>query len=351
MNRIMLAGWLIACLSSSVFGQSRSNLEVEELSRFELIVPAMGTEVQMVVYAESEFAAKQIMDAGWSEIDRLTPILNNYDPESEICRLCLSVPDQATQVSKDLARVLEHSRRWHQLSEGKFDVTVGPLTRLWRTSRKNHQLPNEDDTRHAIDSCGWENVMIRTVIVEGDDSLVSDRSETSVALKKSGMMLDLSGIATGYIIDAAFEKMVANGSTQILINIGGDIRVGDAPTNSNGWRVQIAGLGKSSPPLCYLVLSNVAVTTSGDLNQYVEINGNRYSHFIDPSDGMPIRRRQSVTAIGKTTIDADAGATALAVLGMERSSELFHSLPLDEAVIVEESGPNNTVRYRHLAKE
>jgi len=101
-----------------------------------------------------------------------------------------------------------------------------------------------------------------------------------------------------------------------------------------------------------LRLQNCAVTTSGDLNQYIEIDGHRYSHFIDPKSGDPIERRQSVTTIAATALDADAGATALAILGMNRASEVFHTLPLDEAILVE-AGPTHLapIRTRWLTKE
>jgi thiamine biosynthesis lipoprotein len=169
------------------------------------------------------------------------------------------------------------------------------------------------------------------------------------------MLIDLSGLATGYIIDRAFEAMVRRGCPRLLIDIGGDIRVGAAPPGSSGWLVLVAGLGKESPPICSLSLENCAVTTSGDLTQFVEIDGVRYSHLVDPRAGVPLTRRQSVTVLATTAIDADAGATALSVLGMEISSELFETLPLREAILLEadtnSTGDDAALRYRHLSIE
>jgi len=165
------------------------------------------------------------------------------------------------------------------------------------------------------------------------------------------MVLDLSGIAVGYIVDAAFEKMRAAGARSLLINAGGDIRVGDPPPGAEGWRIAVAGLGKESPPLSMLQIQNCAVTTSGDLNQYVEIDGRRYSHFIDPQSGTPIERRQSVTVIAQKTVDADAGATALAVLGMVRASELFDEMPITSAVLVELGVAESPVKLRWLTNQ
>lgn len=311
----------------------------QELLRFELSIPCMGSTVDMVVFSETQTQAQRVMDAGLAEIERLTDVLSNYDSNSEISKLCASPTGQWISVSPDLALVLSHSRRWHQLSYGKFDITVGPLTQIWRSSRKQKQLP----TRHELDEaklrCGWDSVGFKP-------------SNREVVLHKPKMMLDLSGLAVGYIIDAAFEKMIALGYRSILVNAGGDIRVGDAPPEMDGWRIEVAGLGKESPPLATLRLKNCAVTTSGDLNQFVEVDGRRYSHFIDPQLGEPIQRRQSVTAIAATTLDADAGATALAILGMNRTSEIFEELPLSQAIMVEASkSDDNPIRMRWLTRK
>ncbi len=315
--------------------------------RFELSVPSMGSHVDFVVYAHSESQAKLIIDAGLGEIERLSALLSNYDSSSEISKLCLAPTNHWTPVSRDLSTVLMHSRRWFQLSDGKFDITVGPLTELWRTGRQRKQLPAQAEIADAKQRCGWAFVGLDSGMIGAESN-----QPTVVSLLKPKMKLDLSGLAVGYIVDSVFEKMTAGGSRSILVNAGGDIRVGDPPPEMDGWRITIAGLGKGSPPLAMLRVKNCAVTTSGDLNQFVEIEGHRYSHFIDPESGVPIERRQSVTTIAATTLDADAGATALAVLGMNRASSLFENLPLSEAIFVE-AGPDDSMpmRMRWLTKD
>ena len=314
--------------------------------RFELSAPAMGSHIDFVVYAPTELQAKAVIDAGIAEIERLSHILSNYDSGSEISKLCSSPVGQWTPLSTDLAAVIQHSRRWHQLSYGKFDITVGPITQLWRTGRKQKRLPSISEIAAAKSRCGWSSVSLQLSTNDQGDQV------TGVSLSKSGMVLDLSGLAVGYIVDAAFEKMTAAGARSILINAGGDIRVGEAPPGSEGWRIMIAGLGKQSPPLTMMRVNNCAVTTSGDLNQYIEVDGRRYSHFIEPESGAPIERRQSVTAMAATTVDADAGATTLAILGAQRSSELFEHMPLQSAMIMETSQSDaGPIRTRWLTRE
>ncbi len=335
---------------SALMAQSQDSALAEpkqQLLRFELSVPSMGSHLDFVVYAPSESQAQIVIEAGLSEIERLSALLSNYDSNSEISKLCLAPTSHWTSISRDLSTVLMHSRRWHKMSEGKFDITVGPLTELWRTGRLRKRLPSQMEIDEAKQRCGWAFVGFGSIISGAETKQI-----TSVALFKQKMKLDLSGLAVGYIVDAAFEKMLASGSRSILVNAGGDIRVGDPPPGLDNWRITIAGLGKETPPLAMLRIRNCAVTTSGDVNQYVEIDGRRYSHFIDPETGNPIERRQSVTVIAATTLDADAGATALAVLGMNRASELFETLPLAEAIFAEAGSDDSMpIRIRWLTKD
>jgi thiamine biosynthesis lipoprotein len=322
---------------------------MKPLERYEYVAPSMGTILKMVVYADQETLAHQAIDAGLTEIERLIPILNNYDPSSEVSRMVATV-GQPIRLSTDLGQTLQHAHRWHELSHGAFDATVGPLTQVWSQSRRVGQLPSQESMNAARSRVGWHLV---EWLDSTDDRDPSEKS-FSVVFAKEGMRIDVSGLATGYIIDCAFEKMRASGIETMLIDIGGDIRVGEAPPGSTGWKVDVAGLGKEAPLLRQLRLRHCAITTSGDLNQFIEIDGVRYSHLIDPRAGEPVRRRQSVTAIAETAIDADAGATALCVLGMLESASRFEQFPLSEAIILEQdlsASRPSTVRYRHLMRQ
>jgi thiamine biosynthesis lipoprotein len=322
---------------------------MSEMERYEYTAPTMGTMLKVALYAENEQKAEQAIEAGLTEIERLIPFLNNYDPASEISRLASKVHEPVA-LSHDLGAVLGHAKRWHELSDGAFDVTVGPLTRIWSTARRERKLPTPQSIAQARLRSGWNH--IRRI-----EDKTSDLGATALELLVEGMRIDVSGIATGYIIDQAFEKIREGGIDSLLIDIGGDIRVGKSPPASKGWRIDVAGLGKDAPPLSQRLLENCAVTTSGDLNQFVEIDGVRYSHLIDPRTGHPVPRRQSATAIATTAIDADAGATALCVLGMEQSANLFENLPLQEGILLEmelhgsHGSHGGVTRYRHFVKD
>lgn len=326
-----------------LFGSAELKAIGEDRQRYEFTVPMMGTRMDLVLYADSKRQAQSATDACLNEIQRLSRIVSNYDPESEISLLCQSAYGEPFEVSHDLRQILVETERWHRLSGGKFDVTVGPLTSIWRSARKQKRAPNAEDIASARTKIGFEKIDFSPSTNE------TAMRFSRVRFKVEGMQLDLSGLATGYIIDRAVERMRASGVHSFLINIGGDICLGDAPPGQQGWRVDIGGLSELNRPFCRLITSNCSVTSSGDLYQFMEIDGRRYSHFIDPTSATPIERRQSVTVVASTTIDADAGATAIAIIGFEAAMDLLPCLPLKGVYWLEAPSESHGIpRFRYL---
>ena len=317
------------------------------LERYEYTAPTMGTVLRIILYSESPAAAEQAIHAALDEIERLIPILNNYDPKSEVSGLTDSC-NNPIRVSSDLQSVLEHAIRWHGLTDGALDISLGSIFRVWSQCRKERRLPTSDEWTRSIFTSGWH---VWSFDRPSDSSLPA-----TVETISEEVIIDTSGLATGYIIDRAFEAMQRTGHECVLIDIGGDIRMGTPPPESEGWVVAVAGVQANKRPVCNLRLQSCAITTSGDLNQFVEIDGTRYSHLIDPKTKRPLQRSQTATAVAATCVDADAGATSLCVLGVERASQLFHNLPLTEAFVFESSsesrtGTHSIPRFRHLFNE
>jgi thiamine biosynthesis lipoprotein len=298
------------------------------MDRYEYSTPTMGTILKLVVYAQDQHEAQSWIDICLREIERLMPILNNYTAKSEISVLNARC-GIATNVSEDLYKLIEHSHRWYELSGGAFDITSGAVFQLWKQARRSLRVPSESQQREAMESSGWKHV--EWTQKKSADGL----TETyQVTVDRPGLVLDVSGIATGYIIDSAIEKMTRAGCKSFLIDIGGDIRLGDAPEDKSGWIVQIGGLGKDSPPIMQLSLANCSLTTSGDRNQSTLIDGVSYSHLVDPRRARPLLGHQSCTAISSKATDADAAATTLSVMGIRDSSKFFDRLGIDQAILL-----------------
>jgi FAD:protein FMN transferase len=322
--QILLVGLLLMRVAPAA-AQERSDPaeDSQSLSRFEFLQIRMAIPVRITLYAPDEATANLASDRAYGRFKQLDRCLSDYDPDSELSVLCReAVPSRPRPVSEDLFRVLSAAEQFSRLSEGAFDVTVGPLTQLWRKARRRRQLPLGDHLRTALEKVGWQHVRL-------------EPHKQSVDLAVAGMKLDLGGIAKGYAADEALRAMADLGVTSALIDAGGDVVAGDPPPAQSSWQIGIAPLeDPRGRPDRSLKLANAAVATSGDASQHVEIDGVRYSHIVDPQTGMGLTTLSSVTVIAPDGMTADALASALSVLGPQRGLELIERIEGAEAYVV-----------------
>jgi thiamine biosynthesis lipoprotein len=307
------------------------------LERFEFTQIQMGMPFRIVLYAPHADSANAAARAAYARIKQLNGIMSDYEPESELMRLCRTAGTAtAVPVSPDLLSVLSHSLALSKKSEGAFDVTVGPVVRLWRKARRTKTFPAADELAAAREAVGFHNLRI-------------DENAGTVELLKKGMLLDLGGIAVGYAIDDVLGLLKGRGITSALIDGSGDIGVSDAPPGTAGWRIGIAPLDADQEPSRYVILKNAAVTTSGDAFQFVEIDGKRYSHIVDPQTGLGLVDHSSVTLLARNCTIADSYTKAVAVLGPEKGLQLIDNTPGAAAIVVRApSGKVETYESKRL---
>jgi len=295
------------------------------LTRFEFSQPYMGTQFRVVVYAPDAAAASRASTAAFKRIAAVDNTMSDYNPGSELMSLCRRAGGRPVRVSEDLFQVLAKSQELAERTDGAFDITVGPVVRLWRRARRQRELPAPDELARARQLVGYRKLRLNA------------RARTAKLLKK-GMLLDLGGIAKGYAADQALAVLKAQGISSALVVAGGEVAVSAPPPGRPGWRVGIAPLeSPENPPTRFLLLHDVAVSTSGDAEQYVEIEGKRYSHIVDPRTGLGLVGRSSVTVVAPNGTTSDAMATAISVLGPERGLELVRATPGTAALITQAS--------------
>lgn len=281
------------------------------LSRYSFREPHMGTQFQIILYAPDKTKADKAAKDTFARIEFLNRTMSDYQDTSELMRLCAKAGGPPVPVSAELFFVLSRAQEVSRLSDGAFDVTIGPVVRLWRTARKLRKLPDPEKLAKARALVGWRNIRL-------------DVKKRTVQLLKAGMRLDLGGIGKGYAADEALAVLKKHGISRALVAAGGDIVVGSPPPDKDGWKIAIAPL-LSEKDAGRLVLHDAAVSTSGDAEQFVEIGGRRYSHIVDPRTGIGLLGRMSVTVVAKKGIDADSLTKVAAVLGPEKG------LPIVEA--------------------
>ena len=282
-----------------------------DLTRFAFTEPHMGTTFRITLYASDRATADRAARAAFERIAALDAMMSDYKPDSELMRLCHKAGGEPVRVSEELFFVLSKAQEVSRLSGGAFDVTIGPVVRLWRRARRTQRLPDPEGLAEARALAGYEKVRL-------------DPKARTVQLLKPGMQLDLGGIAKGYAADEALAVLKKNGVRRALVAAGGDIAASGPPPDAEGWTVGIAPLeNPDGKPSRYLVLKNAAVSTSGDAEQHVEIDGKRYSHIVDPRTGSGLIGRQSVTVVAPKGILADSLTKVVSVLGPARGFEVI----------------------------
>ena len=253
----------------------------------------MGTPWSVTVYAADTALARRTIDSAYARIEEIEQSMSDYRSDSEINRLSRLPVRRWHPASEDLVHVLGFSVELARWSDGAFDPTVGPLSRLWRRAFRRQSFPEADRIAAARARVDHRRVKVHPV--------------GGIKFRRDSVRLDLGGIAKGYALDAAARVLESRGLRTFLIDGGGDLLLGDPPPGKSGWRVALP----SGP----IDTCRVAIATSGSRYRYLEHDGNRYSHLIDPRTGLGIIDPCSVTVMASTGMEADGLASAASVLG------------------------------------
>ena len=308
--------WNILLVILALFplgGRSAERAASSASIRYDFSEKHMGVDFRIVLFADSENHAREASQAAFKRVAALNDLLSDYDAESEVRRISVTGgSDQWVKVSRDLHHVLSFSNDLFLKTDGAFDPTVGPYVLAWRQARFRKAVPPAEKLARMREVVGFEKVLIR-------------RGE--IQLTQTRMRLDLGACAKGYAVDEALREIRNKGITSALVDGGGDIALGDPPPNKEGWRIEVEAADQP-----FLMLFNCAVATSGDAYQFLEIDGVRYSHIVDPRTGMGVTHQSQLTVVAKDALHADGWASALSVMGS--SDPLTEQLVRDESLKV-----------------
>jgi len=278
------------------------------------------TQVLMGTFVEVISPDENAKDIVFAEIKRIEDLLSKYKPDSEISKLNKL---GQLKVSPDTLFIIKKAKSFWQLSDGAFDITVGPLLDLWGFTDKKFYLPSKLEIEGILKFVG-------------SDKLLLQEDDNMVKFKISGMKIDLGAIAKGYAVDCAVKKIKEKGIKSCLINAGGQIFcLGDK--FGKPWHIAVQNPRDKNDILTYLDLKDKAVATSGDYEQYFFKDNHRYCHIFNPKTGYPVETDFiSVTVVAADGLTADALATAIFVLGKEKGEVLAKKFPDVKVKIIEE---------------
>lgn len=278
----------------------------------------MGTTVSVSCYVLDTLKGLMAIDHAFQLLDSFNLIFSDYNPDSEILQICSTYEvGESVQLSDPLFDLIGKAQEIGWLTDGSFNIAVGALTHLWRTYLADQKIPPRRLIRR-----------FKKHLHQGNLQLIPP---DKMILHKKDMRLDFGGIAKGYIGDRMAARLRDEGIHIFLIDLGGDLVAGDAPPDSEGWKITISWCDQ------VVQIDNRAIATSGPDFQFFIYRGRRYAHIIDPQTGWGVSNLFGTTVIAEAGFLADALASAFSILPLSRTSEIL-SRKTDIAAII---GINN----------
>jgi len=324
---VLLSLALLACESSTSPPEQATLVERSRVS--------MGSELNLTAWTADEAKATAAFEAVFAEFDRLDALMSVWREGSDIVRLNAAAGEKPVPVSRETREVLHAARQISDWTGGKFDVTFGALSGLWKFDQDlDGRIPSRAD------------VEAKLPLIDYEQLVVDDRAGTAF-LKKKGMRAHLGGIGKGYAVDRGVAILRARGLKDFMIQSGGDMYVAGSH-GSRPWRVGIRDpRGPADHSFAALDLTDAAMSTSGDYERFFIKDGKRYHHIIDPDLGEPARGSRSVTIVATRSTLADGLSTGVFLIGPDKGMALIERLPDVEGVIVTEK--NNVLVSSGLA--
>lgn len=277
-------------------------MSAAQQNRYAYSMQKMGSPFNIVLYADTKQMADSVAQESFKLVDSINLVCSDYDSSAELYKLQFAAVGKSIKVSPILMELFCTAHKAYKDADGSFDITVGPLSRLWRSARKSQQFPTNAVINEARNRVGFNKLQI-------------DSNAQTITFLQSKMQLDMGAIAKGYAADKVLALLQSHGITTALVDAGGDMVAFGMPPQKKGWTIGINVPGQQEKLLeRKLVLSNKAVATSGDAFQFMVHEGKRYGHIIDPRTGYGVTFQRNVTVVAPTATTADWLATACSIL-------------------------------------
>ena len=273
----------------------------------------MGTIVEIVTEGDEGQSSIAAINAAFEEFERLERIFNRFDEASELSQLNRSAAHTEFIASPDLFNLLSVAAEYAALSGGSFDVTVGPLLELWSRSVVTERLPDAEEVSKA-----------RCVV--GADKIELDPSRRTVRFRQDGIVLDFGGLAKGYAVDRGVEILRRHGVAGALINAGTSSMAGFGAPGPDGWLIGVRHPLSEDHLIGRLAFRDAALSSSGNYERPLVIQGRSYSHIIDPRCGIPAEGALAATVVTDSAMRAEVMSKMLLLLGCEAAFSLFDNL-------------------------
>ncbi|WP_394348484.1 FAD:protein FMN transferase [Haloflavibacter putidus] len=285
----------------------------------------MGSRFDITVVANDSIQANQYIATAIAEITRVEKLISSWDDNSQTSEINRNAGIKPVKVDKELFDLIERAIGISKLTDGAFDISYASMDRIWKFDGSMTKMPSKEEITASVEKVGYQNIVL-------------DKSKSTVFLKLKGMKIGFGAIGKGYAADKAKKLLISKGITSGIINASGDMNTWGKQPKGNEWKVAITNPMNKNKVFALLPITNGAVVTSGNYEKFVNFNGKRYTHIIDPRTGYPSSGIISVTVFAPKAELADALATSVFVMGKETGLDRINQLPKIECIIIDDNG-------------
>jgi thiamine biosynthesis lipoprotein len=292
---------------------------------FKRTLKLMGSRFEITVVAENTVLGDQYIDAAVAEITRIERLISSWDPQSQTSEINRQAGIKPVKVDLELYQLIERAIGISKLSDGAFDISYASMDRIWKFDGSMTEIPSEESIKQSVSKVGYQKIKLNP-------------SDTTVFLTEEGMKIGFGAIGKGYAADQAKALLIEKGVKGGIINASGDMNSWGKQTNGDDWKVAITNPLNKDKAIALFPLNNSAVVTSGDYEKYIELEGRKFAHIIDPRTGYPTSGIISATVFAPKAELADALATSIFVMGINAGIDRINQLPNIECIIINDEG-------------
>ncbi|MCG2616270.1 FAD:protein FMN transferase [Terrimonas sp. NA20] len=284
----------------------------------------MGNHFEITVLAGNEQNAHEFIETGFNEIERIEKLLTTFDESSQVNKVNAKAGISSVKVDREVFDLIARSIRISGITDGAFDITYGSIDkRLWNFDRTMTALPDPETARRMVRLIDYRKVIL-------------DEQAATVYLPEKGMRIGFGGIGKGYAAEKAKTLLMQQGIPGGIINASGDLAAWGKDASGNDWTVGISNPDNATDVFSWLPLKDMAIATSGNYEKYVLINGQKYSHTINPKTGLPVTGIKSVTVLAPNAELADAMTTPVMIMGIKAGLSLINQVKGLACIIIDD---------------
>ncbi|MDV3694616.1 thiamine biosynthesis protein ApbE [Elizabethkingia anophelis] len=284
----------------------------------------MGNQFEITVVDTYKTVAKEHLEAAVLEIQRIENLLTTFREESQTNQINQNAGMKPVKVDPEVFNLIERSLRISKITDGYFDISYGSIDRkFWNFDREMKELPDPERIKEHLKLVNYHNILL-------------NREDSTVFLKEKGMRIGFGGIGKGYAAEMGKRLLLNRGVKSGVVNASGDLTTWGNQADGKPWTIGIANPDNARLPFSYMNIADMAVATSGNYEKFVSIGGKKYSHTINPKTGMPVTGIKSVTIICPNAEIADALATPVTIMGIEKGIGMINQIQQMECIIIDD---------------